>query len=309
MHWDFGDGNFAGNIQNPVHTYIATGPYNIMLTITSNNGCIDDTIRQLTTIYAQPAADFSISSNEVCIGSAFNFTDLSTAPNSSVSQWLWDFGDGTNSSQQSPSKTYAAPGTYSVTLQITSAVGCPSTVMTRQVVVNALPTANFGITNPQCAGKDITFTDASAANSGSIVKWTWNYGDGTNAVLNNSNPFIHNYTTPGSYNATLQVETDKGCTSSLLSVPVTVNVNPVAGFINPAACTLDPQAAFIDTSKIAAGNIASWQWNFGDPNANAGNPNTSSQQNPAHRYTVEGPYTATLIVTSNTGCTDTVAQT
>jgi len=306
--WNFGDGNTAGNIQNPVHTYTATGPYNVTLTVTSNNGCVDDTIRQLTTIYAQPVADFSVSSNEVCIGSSFNFNDLSSAPNSSVSQWRWDFGDGTTSNQQNPSKTYSAPGTYTVTLQIFSAVGCPSSIMTRQVTVNALPTASFTVSNPQCEGRDITFTDASVANSGNIIRWTWDYGDGSNATLNNGAPFVHNYTNAGVYNTTLQVETDKGCVSTLLTSPVTVNVNPEAGFINPAACTLDPFAAFTDTSKIAAGSITSWLWNFGDPNANAGNPNTSTLQNPGHRYTVEGPYTATLIVTSSAGCKDTIAQ-
>jgi len=89
---------------------------------------------------------------------------------------------------------------------------------------------------------------------------------------------------------------------------MTVGMLPKAGFIAPEICLTDPSAPFIDTSKISIGNIAAWQWNFGDANANAGNPNTSTLQNPAHRYTVVGNYTATMIVASNNGCTDTISQ-
>jgi gliding motility-associated-like protein len=91
-------------------------------------------------------------------------------------------------------------------------------------------------------------------------------------------------------------------------VPVTIHVLPEAGYISPEICLTDPFAPFIDTSKITNGSIAAWQWNFGDPNANGANPNTSALQNPSHRYTTVGAYTATLIVTSNQGCKDTVVQ-
>jgi gliding motility-associated-like protein len=182
-------------------------------------------------------------------------------------------------------------------------------VATRTVVVNALPTANFTTSIPACATREITFADGSVANSGNLVKWTWNFGDGNNAVLTNPSPFIHNYTNPGTYNVTLQVETNKGCISSVLTKPITINVLPVAGFISPEVCLTDPLAPFIDTSRISSGSITGWLWNFGDPNANAGNPNTSTLQNPTHRYTVVGNYTATLIITSNNGCTDTISQT
>ncbi len=305
--WNFGNGQTA-TTQNATTTYSNTGPFNVTLTVTSNNGCVDDTVRVLNTVYAQPQANFT-SPAEVCFGNAVNFTDQSTAPNSTVAQWLWNFGDGNTSTQQNPTHNYSAPGTFVVTLTITSAVGCTSTVATRNVIVNPLPTANFTTSLPACASRDITFTDASVANAGSLVKWTWDFGDGTNAVMNNPAPFIHNYPTAGTYNVTLQVETNKGCISTVLSRLVTIHVLPEAGFISPEICLTDPFAPFIDTSKISAGNISAWLWNFGDPNASAGNPNTSSLQNPTHRYSVIGTYTATLIVISNQGCTDTIAQT
>jgi gliding motility-associated-like protein len=88
-----------------------------------------------------------------------------------------------------------------------------------------------------------------------------------------------------------------------------INQVPDAGFIAPVICVNDVLAPFTDTSRIAAGTITGWDWNFGDPNANAGNPNVSTLQNPTHQYTVAGTYTAQLISTSNAGCKDTITHT
>jgi len=305
--WNFGDAT-TSTVTNPVHNYTTGGPFTVTLTATSNNGCIDDTIRTITNIYAQPQAAFNAPA-EVCLGAPVNFTDQSTAANSTVTQWLWDFGDATTSTLQNPVKNYAAAGTYPVTLTITSGAGCVSTIATRSVIVNALPIANFNVSAPACAARNITFTDASSPISGNLVKWTWNFGDGNNATLNNPSPFTHNYAIPGAYNVTLQVETNKGCVSTVITRPVTINVLPEAGFITPEVCLTDPSAPFIDTSKISTGSVVAWQWNFGDPNVSAGNPNTSTLQNPTHQYSVARNYTATLIVTSNNGCTDTISQT
>src|SRR5215203_2829058 len=304
--WNFGDATTSTST-SPVHNYATGGPFTVTLTATSNNGCIDDTIRTITNIYAQPQAAFNAPA-EVCLGAPVNFTDQSTAANSTVTQWLWDFGNGATSALQNPVNNYSSAGTYTVKLIITSAAGCVSAIATRTVVVNALPAANFTISAPACATGNITFTDVSSPNSGSLVKWTWNFGDGNNATLNNSSPVVHNYASAGAYNVTLQVETNQGCISTLTTRPVTINILPEAGFIAPEVCLADPSAPFVDTSKISTGNIAAWQWNFGDANANAGNPNTSTLQNPSHRYTIVGNYTATLIVTSNNGCTDTISQ-
>lgn len=304
--WNFGNGNTSTQ-QNPTTSYSSAGPFTVNLTVTSNNGCTDDTTRILNTVYPQPQADFS-SPAEVCLGAAVNFTDQSTATNSTISQWQWNFGDGTVSTQQNPVKNYATPGTYAVTLMVTSAAGCPSNIKTKTVVVNPLPSANFNTSLPACENTSITFTDASVANAGNLVKWTWVYGDGTNAVLTNGNPFTHIYSSAGVYNVTLQVETNKGCISNVFSKPVNVYIPPLAGFISPEVCLTDPQAPFVDTSRISSGSITGWLWNFGDPNASGANPNTSTLQNPSHSYTTVGNYTATLVVTSNNGCLDTISQ-
>ena len=307
--WDFGDGGNSTS-QNPLHNYGGLGPFSVKLTVTSNNGCTHDTTKVLNSIYAEPQAAFSAPA-EVCLGDAANFIDQSTAPNSTVTAWNWNFGDGNTATTQNPSHTYAAAGTYTITLSVTSAIGCQTIttnhIATKTIIVNPLPTANFTTSLPACETRNITFTDGSIANAGSLTTWNWNFGDGNNSVLNSVNPFIHVYTTAGTYNVTLMVESNKGCKSSVLMKQVSIYPVPDAGFESPKVCLTDPIAPFVDTSKVASGNIIAWNWNFGDPGS--GGNNTSTLQNPGHRYVTVGSYTATLIITTNQGCMDTIAQT
>jgi gliding motility-associated-like protein len=308
--WDFGDGNNS-NVQSPLHNYTGAGPFNVQLTVTNSNGCQNSITKNLNTISPEPQASFT-APPEVCLGSpaAFNST-ASAATGSTITQWSWNFGDGNTNNTQNPSHTYAAPGTYTVTLNVTSAVGCPTVnnFATKTVIVNPLPVADFNISTPNCANRNVTFTDISVPNSGTLNKWTWNFGDGNNVVLTNGSPFTHVYTNPGNYTITLQVENSKGCVSTVISKPITISVLPKSGFISPDICVNDVLAPLTDTSKISAGTITGWQWNFGDANANAGNPNTSTLQNPTHHFTQPGNYSVQLITTSNAGCTDTLVQT
>lgn len=307
--WNFGDAGTAAT-QNPSHTYSTAGPFTVSLTATSNNGCANTGTQTLSTVYAEPQAAFT-APLEVCLGAAVNLTDNSTAAGSSVTQWNWNFGDAGTSTQQNPSHTYATAGTYTITLNITSAAGCQTVnnTATRTVIVNPLPVADFNTSLPGCVTRDITFNDASAANAGALIKWNWNYGDATTAVLASGNPFTHVYNTVGTYNVTLQVETSKGCISSTVTKPVEINVLPRAGFITPEACISDIATQFIDTSRVSPGTITAWQWNFGDVNANPGNPNISTVQNATHHFTATGNYTATLVAYSDKGCTDTARST
>jgi CSLREA domain-containing protein len=75
-----------------------------------------------------PTADFSWIQQSGNL--KVNFTDTSTG---SPTQWSWDFGDGTTSNQQSPTKTYAQSGQYTVSLTATNAGG--SNKRTRTITV------------------------------------------------------------------------------------------------------------------------------------------------------------------------------
>jgi gliding motility-associated-like protein len=302
--WTFGDGGIAGNTPTPTHNYSNVGPFNVNLQVTSNNGCVHDTTKQITTIYPQPIADFSVSP-EVCLGNTLSFTNTSTA-NRPITEWSWTFGDGVGTStDKDPTYTYSAAGPYTVTLTVKTDVGCVSTIATKPVVVNPLPTPVFNISAPNCINQAITFSDVSTPGAGNIVKWSWDMGDNTLFDKNSAAPFTHTYNALGNYTVKLRVETNKGCISATtFDRTITISPFPEVGMILPEVCLDDPTAQFGENSTISDNtqNLFTYLWNFGDPNANAGNPNTSLLKNPTHRYAATGNYNMWLEVTSGAGC-------
>lgn len=302
--WNFGDGSPAISIQHPLHYYTGTGPYGVTLTVTSNNGCITDTTQLVNTIYTQADGEFTVNP-ENCLNDVTTFTSTANPlAGNTVAEWHWDFGDATSSLLQNPLHTFISPGTYSVRHWIVTDKGCNSDTAIHTVTVHPLPTANFNFSTPACETKLISFTDISAANAGILNSWTWDFSDGS-VVETTQNP-SHTFNAAGTYPVTLVVTSTEGCTSNVMTGPVVIHPQPEPGFISPEVCLTDASAQFIDTSHIATGFINSWQWNFGD--AGSGPLNTSSLQNPQHRYNAIGNYTATLTVTSNNGCISAITQ-
>ncbi|MEQ1552999.1 MAG: PKD domain-containing protein [Ferruginibacter sp.] len=175
-----------------------------------------------------------------------------------------------------------------------------------QVIVQPQPTASFTTAAPYCAFKDVIFTPAGTISAGSITSWVWNYDNGTGAnVRTDQLPFTINYPTAGVKNVTYKTISNLGCESVLFTAPVTINSKPKAGFISPESCLADAFAQFTDTSTVVGGTIVFWEWDFGDATPIlAGSGPTF--QNPQHAYTTVGLKTVKLIVTSNSGCKDTL---
>ena len=148
-----------------------------------------------------------------CTDLTCDFTDTSTDSQGSVVAWSWDFGDGTTSTAQNPSRTYAAAGTYTVTLTATDDVGATDT-FGRDVTVpstNQGPTAAF---TSSCTDLACTFTDTSADGDGTVVAWSWDFGDGATSVAQNPS---HTYPGPGSYTVTLMASDDDGASDTFAS--------------------------------------------------------------------------------------------
>ncbi|MDB5940433.1 MAG: hypothetical protein JWP77_2797, partial [Polaromonas sp.] len=175
--WGFGDGGTSTD-KNPSYPYKTTGPFSVLLKATSAAGCSKDSTKIVSNIYEQPKAVFT-NSAKLCVPDSIYFTDNSTASNSSVTEWNWNFGDGTTSKLRNPAKKYAAKGSYIVTLSIRSAAGCISQTEQKTIIINEAPTAAFAISNSTCENQPVTITDQSKANSGSIQYWSWIFGDGT----------------------------------------------------------------------------------------------------------------------------------
>ena len=196
--WDFGDGT-TSNLQNPNHTYAATGTYNVTLSISSAS-CSDSITQSVIVGSVTPpacqAAFYTVpdSSNQMAV----NFIDVSTG---SPTSWSWDFGDGTTSNLQNPNHTYAANGIYYVSLSISS-TNCSDSTTQIVVIGNTAPSclAAFSFYPDSSNQNSIHFTDLSTGNA--LINWSWDFGDGSTSNLQNPS---HTYATNGTYTVTLAI--------------------------------------------------------------------------------------------------------
>ncbi|GEM_PF-1679956 len=131
--WDFGDGVMSTE-QNPTHTYTRSGRYTVTLRVVENDGNCSTKIKTI-----EPAsglvADFTAAPYGGRGGGLkIQFTNRSTVTDSSNVSWLWDFGDGTTSTSQSPAHTYAKTGKYTVTLSLTEKLASTDPTVINQAV-------------------------------------------------------------------------------------------------------------------------------------------------------------------------------
>ncbi|HEU4716482.1 MAG TPA: PKD domain-containing protein [Bacteroidia bacterium] len=136
------------------------------------------------------------------------FTDQSFVNSGTITGWSWNFGDGDTSSVQNPVHTFSIPGTYTVTLSVTTSNGCSQSAAGSQVVdVWPSPLAGFSVYNIPVTTLDPTadFVDQSVG----AVTWQWDFGDGNTGTLQNPS---HQYPADtGSYFITLVVSNSYGC--------------------------------------------------------------------------------------------------
>ncbi len=199
-NWDFGDGS-TSNEQNPSKTYTDAGSYTVKLTVLNSGG--EDT--QIKTDYITvtpsvnpPITDFIGSPTNGQTPLIVSFTDQSS---NNPTSWYWDFGDGTTSNEQNPSKSYTDAGTYTITLTAINSGGEDTQIKTDYIIVTPLvnpPITDFtgSPTNGQ-APLIVSFTDQSSNNP---TSWYWDFGDGTTS--NEQNP-SKTYTDTGSFTVKL----------------------------------------------------------------------------------------------------------
>jgi len=169
--WDFGDGSPQATAVNASHVYAAAGSYTVRLSVTSVYGCSHDTTKVLSAFFDKPVAQFTVAPDTLCQGTNSVFTDQSTAPNSNVQSWAWSFGDGSASTQRHPTKRYVNPGSYTVQLRVTNAVGCTSDAFSKDVVVYLQPVIDAGPSFVVPMGTTVRFNPK--ANDSSVLRFSW----------------------------------------------------------------------------------------------------------------------------------------
>ena len=276
--WEFAGGMPATSTDaNPVVVYTSVGSFNTTLTATNEAGNGVATEMNYILINDIPSVGFSGVNNALEV----SFTNATT----NADTYAWDFGDTGISALENPTHTYAAAGTYTVTLTATNE--CGSVEMTTEVTVSLAPTAPTAAFSADvsegCAPLTVTMTNLSSDNAESYL---WEVSGPTPASSIEANP-VFIFTAGGAYSITLTATNEIGEDTQTQTDFVIVNDVPVANF-----------------SSSAFGNIVNFFNNseFGDTYLlNFGDNMTSNEENPSHEYATEGFYTVTLTVTNDCG--------
>jgi gliding motility-associated-like protein len=270
------------------------GNYQVQTTMVTN--CQGPTFNYPVFNHPTPNANFNIgnSTNSSC-NFAITFQNTSSMSSGSLTTYIWNFGDNTTSTLHSPTHTYSAPGTYTVSLIVGSAKGCFDT--TRKVItIDPTPLTSIGAP-VICENASVVFTDNTQINPGSIVQWYWDFGNGQTSAQQNPSA---TFTSSGVHQVSLTVTTNKGCIGTGVHT-VMVNPLPLPNFINDVVC-LGTATSFSNASTISAGSIANYIWNFG-------NNATSTTTNGTFTFGNYGYFPVQLTAISAFNCAASITKT
>lgn len=166
-----------------------------------------------------------ISPTPYCVGSPIDFSYSDQIDGQVIDTYSWQFGDGSSAQGQNVSAIITAPGAVSILLSLTTITGCTYQVAS-EIQMFSSPQPSFSYTwNPD--NLEVSFDNSSSIGAGSIVEYSWDFGDGS--FSSDSDP-IHAYSSQGTYNVSLTAVSAQGCSSSItIPVNLTVWVNEVNG--------------------------------------------------------------------------------
>lgn len=334
-NWNFGDGNTSAE-QSPYYAFSAAGKYMVKLSVETDKGCISNVDSMEVNVNPLPIVDFDVPDFCLADGSA-QFTNTSTISDGSEAQftYLWDFGDPlanvqrpNTSTLRNASHRYTKAGRYTVTLTVKSNSGCEETISKLFVVNGGVPKADFAVKNPSmlCSDKPVEFEDnvkVELDEEVTKIEWIYDFINNPTVKVVDDNPatrasaariYKHTYPTftfPASktYQVRMLAYTGGSCVN-IITKEITVLAVPAVDFELPGTCLTDATAVFKDKSTIAnTDGPFTYLWDFGDQNATAQKPNTSTEKDPSHIYSSSGDYIVTLTVTSSSGCSSIISKT
>ncbi|MBM3676155.1 MAG: PKD domain-containing protein, partial [Actinobacteria bacterium] len=300
--WNFGDATPTSTSAAPSHTFPTAGTFTVTLTLTDGWGDAASTTLPVTiTEPADNVAPVPVINNPSCTARTCTFSAVGTAdPNGDAFTYSWNFGDGSAASTlATPTKTYTADNTYTVTLTATDEWGRAASA-TRSLTI-AEPVGNTAptpvITAPTCAARTCVFSGISPTDAqGDVITFLWSFGDGS-ATSTLPSP-TKTYAADGTYTVTLTTTDawgDAASTTFVLTITEPVgNVAPTPVIGTPSCAGLVCVLSGLGSSD-PNGDPFTYSWNFGDGSA------VSTLPVPTKTYALAGTYTVTLTVTDGWG--------
>tara|TARA_R110001592_G_scaffold363221_3_gene681753 strand:- start:143742 stop:148757 length:5016 start_codon:yes stop_codon:yes gene_type:complete len=293
--WDFGSGvkeeisdaQFSRTFENPNAFVVQRS---ILLIATNTGGCVDSMV-QVLNLFPRIVAEFQ-DPNNGCSPLELNLNNISQGYSSS----RWDFnGEKVYTSTNAVHtfiNTSFVDEAKTIQLIVENNYGCKDTAEF-DIVVYAVPNTSFDV-SPDLVQRYPASTFSFDNTTPGTWNYVWDFGNGITSTL--ENPADVTYATWGKYNVML-VANDNECADSVLKIVEVLGPYPEAIFIGGGEDCVPASIAFSDQSNYAV----TWLWNFGDGES-------SSLQNPIHRYRDVGVYSVSLTVRGPNGESDVVSK-
>jgi len=300
--WNFGDNTSNAYYANAIHSFSTEGLFKVTLTVFDN-----DNMSGAASIFVNivknrpPVAVISAPQNnsQYFINDTVQFGSVgSSDPEQGALNYLWEFGDGANSTSASPSHKYLSAGNLTVKLTVTDPKGLAASA-SLMVIVKKHNSAPIAVLASPGNGASFLINETvnfSAAGSydpdQDVLTYLWTFGDGASAGNRDA---THWYVASGSYLVTVKVQDAPGLntTASVSINVVKPNTPPVAMIGSPKSITVfltNESITFsANGSYDADGDNLQFLWNFGDGN-------TGNKMTVAHTYSMAGNYSISLNV-------------
>ena len=237
--WEFGDGSTSNEI-TPQHTYAAPGDYNVHAQIfdTASQQWTDMDSAQIhmiaQTLPNPPVAKATNNVYAVALGEAMTFDATgSHSQDGSNLTYLWNFNDGSTATGAHASHSFAIPGSGIIALTVTDGHGARSTATVNVLVVQELPQASLTANQKFVPVGAMVSFDASGSTAPTLptgdklVKYTWDFGDGTPVVSTTAPAVSHTFDKAGRFEVSVQAIDAQGAPGTATAVIAvgTLNAN------------------------------------------------------------------------------------
>ncbi|MCM5529043.1 PKD domain-containing protein [Parasegetibacter sp. NRK P23] len=248
----FGDGQDTTGATSFSHRYGSPGTYAPRITYTDRMGCIASVGGPSTIRVSGAIVAFAKDRKEFCDNGAVSFTNytipLAADPINSIN---WNFGDGGTSTDQNPNYQFNHPGTFPVTLNVSTQAGCTSTFSdTIRVYRTPSPIIN---TLPGICVFDTLDINGSLAFADTSITWRWSIGNGMN-LTGPEHRVVFN--SPGTITANLSAANLLNCTGS---TSATIEVYPLPEIQVPTNITV-PSGGSAPLQLSYSQEVTSWTW-------------------------------------------------
>ncbi len=305
FEWDFMyiDENFTvdSSRKNASWQYSQDGTYTVALRVRDDDGGMGIVTKEVVIRNVAPAPTIE-EVDDIDEGQALTFRCLENDPGiHDVFTYLWDFGDGSNSTRREPRHTFLDDGTFTVTVTVTDDAGGRGQTSLDVNVINVDPNATVALTPSHINENGTVYFQADGKDASPLdeanLSYTWNFGDGDTSNLRQVS---HVYMDDGCFTVTLTVQDDDGGVTVYTYHVQVDNVAPSViaradreyvkegGTVNFTAQIEDPGP--LDTHTVS--------WDFDDGSS-------SDELKATHRFLDDGNYIVVLTVTDNSGGTNT----